>query len=220
MSFLRELLNSKPVRTPLSFGINERVRLVSLSNEEKKKDGEVIKRNTYMVFSKFDEEEKIIASSEFSYFNLDPTKDFTMENLASQTSQLQNLCDLLSPGSIIDPLEGYDSLEEVEEDLGNIKGCKKLQGRLYEQFEKAVGDKIGKDSPLIRLKVVTDNKGKFLQLPRESRIAELNSDPCTLSISAYELKVYESRNESSTTEKPDEAGESPDSAKKSIMSRL
>ena len=76
---LRELLASKPVRTPLEFGINENIRLVKIDNEPRKNKGELVRRNTYMTFTKFNSKNDAVASSEFNYFDLAPDNEYTKQ---------------------------------------------------------------------------------------------------------------------------------------------
>lgn len=189
MGLLRELLASKPVRTPLEFGINENIRFTTLSNEERKRDGEIIRRNNYMTFVKYDSEGNALANSEFSYMNLDSTSEYVWENLIDQVTQMNKIAQTFNPEASIDPTEGYEDLEELQKDLKTKSGCAKLLKIMSEQFEEALEGKIGPDSPLLRLKIITDAKtGKYLQLPKEAHVMELMDSKPTLNISAYELK--------------------------------
>lgn len=189
MTFLRELLANKPVRTRLDFGINDNIRLIKIDNEERKKDGEIIRRNTFITFAKFSSKNEVLASSEFSYYNLDPESDRVIENFSNQVAQLQNIANVLGSEETIDPTGDYESFDELEADLNSKKGCKKLMKKLWKEFENAVDGLYGEDSELLRLKVITDNKGKYLQLPREATVIEKMSSDCKLTISAYELKI-------------------------------
>jgi hypothetical protein len=208
MSLLRKILAIKQVRTPLEFGINENVRLVAIDNEVRKWEGEIIKRNTFLTFAKFDAKDIKIASSEFSYFNLDHTSDFVLDNLVSQLGHLNALVGILNPGIEIDPTTSYEDLDEVKAALRTKKGCEHFMTVMWEQFLEAVTDKIGNESPLLRMKVVTDSKGRWVQLPRESHFVEAVDSDCTLSITPYELKIRNKGLEA-TVEKADEKGDSP-----------
>jgi hypothetical protein len=189
MGLLRELLASKPVRTPLEFGINENIRLVSLSNEERKRDGEIIRRNNYMTFVKYDAEGNALANSEFSYMNLDNTSEYVWDNLIDQVTQMNKIAQTFNPDAVVDPTDGYDDLKELEKDLKTKAGCAKLLAIMSEQFAAALDGKLGKDSMLLRLKIVTDSKtGKYLQLPKEPHVLEPMVNEPSLNISAYEMK--------------------------------
>jgi hypothetical protein len=221
-SFLRQLLLNKQIRTQLEFGINDNVRLVKIDNTQRKREGEIVNRNTYMTFSKFDSKGEVMASSEFSFFNLDPTADRVMENFANQVAVMQNIVDILSPGNIIDPTTGYDDFDEIEKALKTKKGCKDFQDTLWELFESALDGKVGEESPLVRLKVVTNNKGKYLQLPNESPVMEsMEVEETALTISAYERKCKEKGLEA-PTETADVKGNAPAEkpSKKSNLTNL
>jgi hypothetical protein len=213
MSLLRKLLSAKPVRTPLDFGINTGVRLIAISNEEKKKDGEIIPRHIYMTFGKYNSKNELIASSEFNYFNLSPEYDNTLGNLSTEVSQLTSIVDALNPGATFDPTDGYEDLDEIEADTKTKKGCKKLQDAVWKSFNKAVGKKVGPESPLLNLKVVTDYKtGKYLQLSNDAAIVELaTTDPSesVLRITVNDLKNKDKALTPITNAAPDAPGEKP-----------
>jgi hypothetical protein len=224
MPFLRKILAERPVRTPLEFGINENVRLISISNEKRMREGEVIKKNTHMTFAKFNSKNEVIATSEFSYMNLNPGADYTFDNFVDQVAQMSAIVKTINPESEpIDPTEGFTSLEEIKEALSSKKGCDKFIEDMYSQFEKSLEDCIGNESPLLRIKVVTDSKtGKWLQLPKEPNILErMEQENTNLHITAYELKNKNKAMEP-TVITPDTKGDAPDVAvkKKSALKGL
>jgi hypothetical protein len=222
MSLLRRILAIKPVRLPLEFGINENIRLTAISNEVRKRDGEVIPRNTFLTFSKYNEKGQKIAATEFSYFNLDHTSQFVLENLVTQLAQLTELASLLNPDAAIDPISSFETEEEIVEALRTSKGCKAIMKDMYDQFEESVKDFINDESPLLRVKIVTDNKGKYLQLPREGHFVENVETPCTLSINAYELKTRQKGAEpqTETPDRPAGTDEATKPKKKSALAGL
>lgn len=213
-SLFRQLLNAKPVRTPLEFGINENVRIIKIDNEPRKKDGQVIKANTYITFAKFNKDGNKIASSEFRYFNLDHESPYVRENFANQTAQLQDIADALNPGAVIDPTEGYTDPDELYADLESKKGCKAFMAKMWEDFEAAVGEHVGPESPLLRVKVVTSKDGKYLQLPnRDTHIVEtMDVEETDLEVTPYEQKLRAAGLEAPSAT-PDAKGEAPDGAK-------
>lgn len=216
MSLLRKLLAAKPVRTPLEFGINKGVRLVSISNEERKRDGETIQRHIYMTFGKFNSKGELIANSEFNYFNLNPDYDNVIGNLATETEQLQSIVNVLNPDfGELDPTKGYEDEDDFLADLKSKKGCKKLQTALWKEFNKAVGKEVGAESPLMNLKVVTDYKtGKYLQLSNDAVIVEAEDTPeedSVLRITANEIKNKDKALAPTTNATPDAQGEKPTS---------
>jgi len=223
MGLLRELLASKPVRTPLEFGINENIRFTALSNEERKRDGEIIRRNNYMTFVKYDSEGNALANSEFSYMNLDNTSEYVWENLIDQVTQMNKIAQTFNPDASIDPTEGYEDLEELQKDLKTKPGCAKLLATMSEQFTTALEGKLGPDSMLIRLKIVTDTKtGKYLQLPKEAHVMEpMAEEKSTLNITTYEMKCKNKALEPASLT-ADKKGDAPDTVvkKKSALAGL
>lgn len=218
MSLLREMLAIKPVRTPLDFGINENVRLMSIVNEVRKWEGEVVPRNTFLTFIKFGTDNTKLASTEFSYFNLDHTSDFVFDNLVTQIGQLNNIVEILNPGKSVDPTDEFESLEEIKEALRTKKGCQSLMENMWKQFEEAIDGKFGLESPLLRIKVVSGKTG-YLQLPRDAHFLENVESDSSLSVSSYELKLFNSSSEAQQ-EKADAKGDAPDEKprKKSALS--
>tara|TARA_R110000765_G_scaffold161243_2_gene265628 strand:+ start:1493 stop:2170 length:678 start_codon:yes stop_codon:yes gene_type:complete len=210
-TFLRLLLETKPVRTPLSFGVQDNVRLTNIHNDVVLKDGQPVERGCYLTFTQFGkvgEEVKAIKATQFFYFNLGQN-DFTAQNLATQIGQLQNICDVLGADATIDPTGIFE--EDMEAYLAGLKSkkvCDQMQDIIWEQFYAAVGDKVGMESPLLRLKVVTSSDGRFSQLPQDSVMAELMTDEKKLSITPYEMKRKRAALEAQTAT-ADTAGSTP-----------
>lgn len=190
MSLLRKLLATKQVRTPLEFGINEEVRLLKISNDVRKRDGEAIPRHMYMTFGKFNKKGELVANSEFNYFNFNPEYENVINNLFTEVSQLNNLVSIINPEAKFSPADDYEDLAEIQEAISTKKGCKSLQDSIWKAFNKAVKNSIGNESTPFNLKVITDYKtGKYLQLPSEGSIAEnIGVDPSELSISPSEIR--------------------------------
>lgn len=213
VNVLRELLASRPVKTPLDFGIQENVRLIAIDNTPRKKEGEVIQRNTYMSFAKYDKENKVIAQSEFNYFNLKHDSEYTSSNVSTQVSQLRNIISIVNPDGLegFDPVSEYKSMESLVKDMKSKDGCKKLMDLMYSSFESALGDKVGHEGPLMRIKVISDYKtGKYLQLPDDANIVEsMDVVKSNLSITPAELRNREKAS-LTTTVTADSSGKSPD----------
>jgi len=190
---LQDILDARPVRNSLVYGLNENVRLIAISNEPKFKEGERIERNTFLTFAQFDEEGKQIASTEFSYFDLDPSKDNTLNNVATQIAQLSNIASIYVPGTEIDP---FKDVEEIDIDglktqLQSAKFCQKLSKDIFNVFESVVKEHIGVDSTLMRIKVMV-NKNNYPQLSSDAIIVEPASvplDKTNLTMSSYERRV-------------------------------
>jgi hypothetical protein len=218
-SILRFLMSLNQHSPQLDFGVNLDCRLVKIDNTPRMREGEVVKRNTYLTFAKYNKKNEVIGQTEFNFFNLDPESKYTFDNFVEQLSKLTVLAKILAPDETYDPTTGFKSAEDIEEALKAPKSCKVLQDKMYNDFEEIVADKIGIESPLIALKVVTEKSGKYLQLPREDKFCSLMSgDYSFLKISAYELKMKESALVPQTSV-PDEKGKAP-SDKSSVLSGI
>lgn len=218
LSILEIILASKPIRAGLEFGINNNVRLTALSNETRKREGEIINLNTWMTFTKFSDKGEAIAKSEFNYFNLDHTTDYAPGNYGTQLAHAINLIQILNP----EALETFEA--DLEEEIGDEsgleaafqskKGCKQLTEGLFKVLSAALQGKIGDESPLMRMKVVTDRKtGKYNQLSDDSIIVEpMDQEETVLVITNYE-KSNKAKALLTPTAKADSAGLSPDDKK-------
>lgn len=189
---LKSILDLRPIKTPLSFGLNDNVRLTAISNETRDREGEILLRNTYLTFTQFDKENKQLAQTEFSFYNLDPTKETLITDLATQINQLTNIAQIFDEDAILDPTAAYEDLEDLQKALKDDKGCKKIINELYNQFEKVVSKKVGNEGPLMRLKVVV-NKNNYPQLSnKDSKIVEsmsINAENTGLTMSYYDKNV-------------------------------
>jgi hypothetical protein len=223
-SLLREILANRPVAKRIHFGIQENVRLVKIDNDDRMKDGQVTSRNTYLHFEQFkinDEgEEKVFASSVFSFFDIDPTKeeDKIIGTIASQIEQLQSIVNCYNPEVVLDPISDYSDMDELLEDLKTKKGSTAIVNKLYTQFEEAVSDYIGKKSDFVRLKVSVSSNGQHLQLPYDGPVLEKQvegKEPEILSFTSYEKKCI-SKYGSDATARADSKGSAPSKSLASI----
>ena len=188
MHLLRAVLAAKPVRTPLTFGIQDNIRLIAIDNTERTKDGEKLPRNTFLTFAQYNNEGKKTGSSEFSYFNLDPQSEHVMTNFVQQICQLNDIAAVYGLENPVDPTVGM-AIEELQELLSDKTGCKELMNTMWEQFSAAMSPLIGETSPLTRLKIVCTKKG-YVQLPSDTHIIESMESATALSLSAYDLRVH------------------------------
>jgi hypothetical protein len=195
MSILKLILAEKPVREGLPFGIQENVALTAISNEKRMKDGEMIRRNTYLTFTQYndDKRSKKIRQSTFSYFDLDPAKpDMLMDNLSTQIAQLVNIVSVIRPDFVFNPLEGVkaDTQPELLALLTSNKDCMSFTNTIFANFEKAISEHLGAACPLMRLKVVTDKNNRSTQLPKDGIIVEpITKEVTSLKMSAYEVSL-------------------------------
>tara|TARA_R110000796_G_scaffold38210_7_gene96312 strand:- start:1597 stop:2271 length:675 start_codon:yes stop_codon:yes gene_type:complete len=219
MTFLRQLLANRPVREQLPFGINERVKIVSINNDPRKRNGEVVNQNTYINFVKFDEDDAKISSKEFSWFNAQHDSEYLLENIATQLTQLTHIMNAYGIDEELDPTVGYESEEEMIEELSSKAGLKAFLGLMWEMFSEELSDKIGPDSKFINLKVVTDYKGKYIELPKVGNFIEEYTEEAdkeegyksTLTLTPKEVQAKLKATQPNTA-KPDAEGNKPPEA--------
>lgn len=188
MVFLRELLSNRPIKARIPFGINERVRIVSIDNKPRKRNGEIERKNTFIKFVQFDEEGNKITSTEMFWWTPDFNSDYMLQNVATQLSQLDEILSAYGIEEELDPTIGYDSEEEMVDELSTKKGLKAFLELVWELFNEAMEDKVGPDSALFNFKLVTDYKGKFDQLPESGQFLELFVEPADRD-EEYELSL-------------------------------
>lgn len=220
-------LNSAPSRFKLPFGINKNVILKAVSNEVRRdKNNLIISKNCYLTFSHVDvtENNKVIAESTFSYFNIDNGK-YAAGNFIHQFTQIGEIIGCIIPKAEIKevtaPMETVkmDNIElfgriaaaksnDKEADPKFVKEMLILQKKIVDSFVEVILPYIGDTSPLLQLLVVTDRTGKFYDLPREDKgfISKMGAKR-KLSIDAKYQRFYDDRNTPEASENDDIGGE-------------
>lgn len=181
-------LESAPVRTRLSFGVNTPVILSAVSNDERRgKDNLKIDRHCYMRFSRLDEENKIVAQTEFSYWGFSK-KEYAPLNFVHQYTQLMEIIKYVVPEAKFLEAKGeFQSVLKNKEDFTLFvkvnklaktnkspdgvthEGMKSLQKKISDSFVVAISPYVGEEGNRVNLLVVTGPNGKFLDLPREDQ---------------------------------------------------
>jgi len=177
-------LETAPSRFKLPFGINENIILKRVDNEIRRdKNGLKINKNCYMTFAAVDVEEnnKILAETTFSYFNIDKPV-FATKNFINQFNQIIQISQAVIPADKVN-----DALEPLQLALGEeielfteiqkspsataklTKKIAELQKRVVEEFIAAITPYTNENSELVNLLVVTGTNGQFLNLPREDK---------------------------------------------------
>jgi hypothetical protein len=219
-SVLRFLLSLNSNKPQLDFGLNTNCRLIKIDNTPKTKEGEIIKRNTFLTFAKYNDKGEVTGQTEFNFFNLEAGSKFVFDNFVDQLSKLSHILSLLAPEAEYDPTSGYESTEQIEEDLKAPKSCKAIQDALYDDFAAAIEGKYGTESALLAVKVVTEKTGKYLQLPREAKFCELMSKTYShLVPSAYEIKMRDAALTPAVAT-PDAKGAAPSEKKTNVLAGL
>jgi hypothetical protein len=179
-------LDSAPSRFKLSFGINKNVFLKSVSNEIRRdKNGVKINKNCYTTFVTVDvkNNNKVLAESTFSYFNIDISKpQYATKNFIHQFNQLIEIAKAVVPAdnfsSVVKKLqtvlsEDVSLFTEIKKspspDVKLTKKIGELQIKVVDTFVKTMAKYTKDTSDMVNLIVVTGPKGQFFDLPREDK---------------------------------------------------
>lgn len=186
MSLLNQLM-AEARKAEIGFGIHKNCVITAVSNDiRKNKDGEILNRNCYTKFEILSEDGKsTTAEREISWYNIDPTADYSFNSFFSQLEQMTSIIDVLQPitdkkdiwsdvfdeimekyNISLDPDNPEDSKSILE---GHMKDNKLFRGVVDELIDAYVtigSKKCGLKSPTMRLKVVFDPKGRYLQQPK------------------------------------------------------
>ena len=213
-NIFRDFVLARPVKTPLKFGHNKNIVIESIDFGVRKKNGIKVNANTFIKLTQVDPEDRTVkASTEISFWDLDHTKDYVINNLISQFTVLAGVVAAL--GGDIEAFE-----EKVEEALGDdyeseirtAKGAKKIQKTLVETFEEEVKGKFGMDMDLLQCKLVSNNKGFMQPAVAPNWILRMDDEEGLPEVTASEQKTYRealANSSSSTKVQPDATGKKP-----------
>jgi hypothetical protein len=212
MNLFKELVISAPVSARLQFGYNENVIVSAIDTEVRKIKGLPVKANTFITLSQVDPEtRKVIAQTEFNFFNLDPTSDFVFSNFGEQWTALGTLLDAMG-GKI----EDYEAAilkalgnNELETYIKTKDGAKVMQDALQDEFYNCAKNLIGDACPLLKCKLVVNKKGYLEIFKFAGWVLPMTSTEKLPDITPHELKVRaESMNAPAEAKqaKPDELG--------------
>jgi len=189
--FLNKLLANGPLGVDLEFGIRENVRITRISNEVVLRDGIPTGQGCFITFREYDAKDtnKGMMESKFSYFNLEAGHERVLKTLSSKLGQLQNIVNVLNPGVVVDPTEVFKGNEDAfAAALSTKEGCASIDKDMFDQFASAVKGKIGAESKLCRVKIVTDKSGVYSRLPYDLTFMEGMDTETTLGITPFEMK--------------------------------
>jgi hypothetical protein len=194
-TFYTRFISYKPVSKEIPFGVTDNVVLLKVSLEDQKRDGLRVTRNCYMTFAQVTiegDKRTIVAEKVLSYFDADPTSDYVRDNVTTQMTQqfhiIRAVTDL-DTASNFNPVKDMNA-EEFESVLKNKKKLETFITAMNTTFYNLIAAHIGLDSTLLRIKLVTDKTGKYLQQPKDANFVEKMSDPCSLVIKPYEFKNF------------------------------
>lgn len=188
---LENVLAGGLVSKGLTAGVHENVRLVSIDPKLRKdKNENIINKQLFVKFVKYTEDDEVLGEREISFFMLDPERDFVVSNLADYLLELRSILGLFYTKEEID--EKFNVLdvlinEEWSEDevtaffdydnigskvLTKDSQYKKLQQNIRDTFWDILKDNIGYESDFVRLKLVTDDTGEYVQIPKNVTFVE------------------------------------------------
>jgi len=216
MNIFKEFVLAVPVKTQLDFGHNHNVVIESVDINPRKRNGITIKSNTFIRITKVDPEtRKVQGSTEFNFFDLDPTKDFVYSNFISEFTCLVGIIAALKgdeeefQNEVLAVLKG-DNEKEMTSFLKKGTNAKAVQDVLASAFYAQVKDKLGLQGDLLKCKMSV-NKSGFLEPGGEADWILQESDP-------QHLPVLTSRDKSNRVKsleatdakaKPDNTGSAP-----------
>jgi hypothetical protein len=188
------IFNEESSSTGLEAGVHERVKLISVDPERRKdNNGNLIKKQLFLKFKKFNKDGSDVGEKEISFFLIDPARDSAVSNLHLFLAQTKELLSLyltdeeieagFNPLAVLYDADNDDRDEaDVEADFlfDSIKKNVLKKSSMYTEVEKAicsqfyalVEDKVGFESKNFRLKLEESKDAKYIQIPRFDRFVE------------------------------------------------
>lgn len=188
------IFNEQASSSELGAGVHERVRLITIDPERRKdNNGNLIKKQLFLKFKKFNKEGVDVGEKDISFFLVDPAKESAIDNLHAFLSQTKEILSLyLSSEEIsagFDPLAilyDADNDDRDEEDVAadfkydflkkkvmkKEKNFTDVELAICAQFNALLADKVGFDSMPFRLKLEESSDAKYIQIPRFDRFVE------------------------------------------------
>lgn len=221
-NLFRKYVDSRPVRTPLDFGVNENIIITKVDIAERKNGETVINANTFITLNKVDAEGKVIGNYEGSFWNLDPTQQHAdiPRNINDQFTVMAGMVSAVG-GDLAQFDADVHNIEDRPEDMDlatyaeDKKKCRIVQDSLQSAFVGQLREKLGADCPLLKCKLVSNKKG-YLNFSREINwIVPMEGDQALAEVTDTEQAVYNEAmtDKSGKQEKPDEVNNKPSGEK-------
>lgn len=227
-TILRQVLDMRSVKVYLNFGITENVVFQKVDpNVVVKSDGTISSKHCVMTFSTIDENKNVKASSTVDFFNLDPSSEYVMSNLADEIDTFITILSLyMTPDEAVAKFsvleDMYSDISDLEADLKNTKKAREIQDTIAGKFAEIVTPFIGLDSPKLRIKMVTEKTGKYLQKPASGAFLEpmtIAKEDSNLKITMKELKMSKAASTPQVS-KPEKTGEAPAGSASDLLDEL
>ena len=217
-NLFKEFVLAAPVKNRLVFGHNENVVIENIDFSIRTKNGIATSNNTFIRLTKIDptDDNKLLASSEINFFNLDPTKDYVQNNFMKQFTVEYAILEALGLDA-----EGFEEevMELFQENLDDIlvakflknaTNTKAVQYMLQTAFKSRIEGNIGLTSKLLKCKILV-NKSCWTETGDELNwILPMDSEESLPAMTSYERSVYKkSLTAESKKGKPDAVGNAP-----------
>jgi len=222
-NIFKEFVQAAPVKTPLDFGNNENVVIESVDFEKRKRKGITIKANTFIKLTKINPEtKKVLANTEISFWDLDPTKDFAKDNFITQFSVLAGI--VIAIGGDVEQFES-DVMEVLDDSSDSYltkflkvpANAKKAQAALVDAFKTQVTGKTGLDSTLVKCKIVSNKSGYLEPAGDINWMLAMDSEESLPPLSSREKAIRKKALESDNKkQEPDKTGKAPESGEKKV----
>ena len=195
----RTLLNRTRVSI-LAYGVHDNVAISNIDFGDRKRQGQPEKKMIYVTFTTVDPETRKKKSQvELSWFKLDASSDYISPNIRELCVQLHGILTCY-----MDEDAAYEVMTETFDEYGFGEDFSKLENhkwrkkevdslieKIKELFKTAIAPYVGLDKDLVRVKITTDTKGEYSNIPKFGKFTEpMTVDTTELEFSNYELKNH------------------------------
>lgn len=183
----------------LGYGIHDNVVITNLDTSDRKRQGIPEKKMLYLTFAVVDPEtQKKKAEVELSWFKLDHTSDYLFTNLRELCVQLAGILSSYIPEDDAFTAMGntfadftFKEVSDIENHKWRKKDIDGLISTIKTTFNDTVEKYIGDFDKPIRLKVTTDNKGEYTNIPKFGVFTEsMDVETSLLKFSDFELRNH------------------------------
>lgn len=184
----------------LGFGMHDNIIITRLDIEDRKRQGTPEKKMLYIMFAAIDPEtKKRKAEIELSWFKLDPVSDYFFQSLRELCVQLAGiLSSFMDKDEALDKMDSkifgafsYKEITELENHKWKKSDVDTVTQEIKAIFSELLLPYINDFDNLIRLKITTDNKGEYVNIPKFGIFTEnMKLETSVLKFSDYELRNH------------------------------
>lgn len=215
-NIFKVFVQSAPVKTPLNFGYNENIVVESIDFNERKRKGITIQANTFIRLTKLHAAtNKVEASTEINFWNLDSTRDFVKDNFMTQFSVLAGI--VSATGGDIEQFE-TDVMAVLDDSTDTFlakflkvaANAKLAQETVVTAFKTQMTNKIGLSSAKLKCKMISNKSGFIEPAADISWILPQDSEDALPIITSREKAIRKKGLEASNNKTaPDTVGKAP-----------